>query len=38
MHRILKAIMKGKETIKVVQFLEDPEPDHKNKSLKELKY
>ena len=38
MHRILKALMKGKETIKVVQFLEDPEPDHKNVPLKSLDY
>lgn len=38
MHRILKALMKGKETIKVVQFLEDPEPDHKNVDLKDLDY
>ncbi|MEO9885305.1 MAG: hypothetical protein ABJR05_06845 [Balneola sp.] len=38
MHRILKALMSGKETIKVIQFLEDPEPDHKNVALKDLKY
>jgi len=36
MHRILKALMTGKETIKVIQFLEDPEPDHKNKKLSKL--
>lgn len=36
MHRILKALMKGKDTIKVVQFLEDPEPDYKNKKLSKL--
>ena len=37
MHRILKALMRGKDTIKVIQFLEDPEPDHKNVALKDLK-
>jgi hypothetical protein len=37
MHRILKALMSGKDTIKAVQFLEDPEPDHKNVPLKKLK-
>ncbi len=36
MHRILKALMKGKETIKVVQFLEDPEPDYVNEKLSKL--
>lgn len=38
MHRILKALMTGKETIKVIQFLEDPEPDHVNVPLKDLDY
>lgn len=37
MHRILKALMKGKETIKVIQFLEDPKPDHIDVPLKDLK-
>jgi hypothetical protein len=36
MHRVLKALMKGKDTIKIVQFLEDPEPDYKNKKLNKL--
>jgi len=38
MHRILKALMKGKETIKVIQFLEDPEPDFINVDPKDLEY
>jgi hypothetical protein len=27
MHRACKAFIEGKETIKVVQFINDPEPD-----------
>lgn len=38
MHRVMKAMIKGEEMIKVVQFLEDPEPDYVNKSLDELEY
>jgi hypothetical protein len=38
MHRVAKAVLEGRETIKAVQFKKDPEPDFVNVDVEELPY
>jgi hypothetical protein len=38
MHRVARAILDGNTTIKAVQFVIDPEPDHRNCSPGDLTY
>jgi hypothetical protein len=38
MHRIARAILDGHLRIKAVQFVDEPEPDHRNCSLEDLPY
>lgn len=38
MHRICKALLEGRETIKAYRFKETPPPDYQNMSLSELPY
>lgn len=38
MHRVCKALALGLETIKAVQFKQNPEPNYINKSLSDLPY
>ncbi len=38
MHRVIKAILLGQETIKAVQFKEDVEPDHVDVQADDLPY
>ncbi len=38
MHRIARAILEGRSTIKAVQFVIEPEPDYRNCSPEDLPY
>ncbi len=38
MHRVVKALLEGKETIEAVQFSEDPEPDYEDVHPNDLPY
>lgn len=38
MHRVCRALIEGRETIRAVRFPEDPEPDHIDVSLDDLSY
>lgn len=38
MHRVAKAVLKGYETIEVVKFSQDPEPDYKDVHPNDLPY
>ena len=38
MHRVAKALLEGKETIEVVQFSQDPEPDYEDVHPDDLPY
>lgn len=38
MHRIARAILEGRSTIKAVQFVIEPEPDYRNCSPGDLPY
>ena len=38
MHRVMKAMLAGKETIEAVQFSEDPEPDYEDVHPDDLPY
>ena len=38
MHRVCKAHIQNKETLKAVQFKTDPEPDYKNVDEDDLSY
>ena len=37
-HRVAKAVLKGYETIEVVKFSQDPEPDYKDVHPNDLPY
>jgi hypothetical protein len=38
MHRVVKALLDGRETIRAVQFETQPEPDHRNCRPEDLPY
>jgi hypothetical protein len=38
MHRVVRALIEGRSTIRAVQFAELPEPDYRNCKLSELPY
>ena len=38
MHRVVKALLEGRETIEVVQFTRDPKPDYENVHPDDLPY
>ena len=38
MHRVVKAVLRGRERIEAVQFEQDPEPDHVGRSAADLPY
>ncbi len=38
MHRVAKALLRGRERIEAVQFEQDPEPDHVGRSAADLPY
>ncbi|HUE84566.1 MAG TPA: hypothetical protein VMO26_00665 [Vicinamibacterales bacterium] len=38
MHRVAKAVLKGRLEIEAVQFAEDPEPDHVGRGPQDLAY
>jgi hypothetical protein len=38
MHRVAKAVLRGREQIEAVQFPEDPEPDHVGRGPDDLPY
>lgn len=38
MHRVAKALLEGRTTVRAVQFAEQPDPDHRNVRPEELNY
>jgi hypothetical protein len=38
MHRVAKALLEGRSTVRAVQFAEQPDPDHRNVRPEELNY
>jgi hypothetical protein len=38
MHRVVKALVRGFETVEAVRFTTDPEPDHVGREPSELPY